>query len=227
MFLLVRASGMVIGKTFAGIIRYTSTQDTQRIFMVILSGSLVFVVLNFIRFQFFDGKYFLPFSIIGIEFLTTLFVMISVRIGVKWAYMELKSPTKTKENILIYGAGESGVITKRTIDRDSKSGIHVQAFIDDDASKSGKKLEGVSIFHTSKAEEILSSGKIDRIIISIQNLSSNKKKEFIQHALDYNIPILDVPPVKRWIKGELSIRQLREVKIEDLLGRPHINLDKE
>lgn len=225
-FLITRILSFIIGKTYAGIIRYTSTEDTQRIFLVVLAGSSLFVAFNFIRFYLFDGVYFIPFSIIAIDFLATLFVMIAVRIGVKVLYLELKSPTKTKENILIYGAGESGVITKRTIERDSRSGIHVQAFIDDDVNKSGKKVEGVNIFHTQKARELYSSGKIDKVIISIQNLPPDRKQAIINEALEFNIQTLDVPPVKRWIKGELTVRQLREVKIEDLLGRPSIDLEK-
>lgn len=225
-FLSTRILSFILGKTYAGIIRYTSTEDTQRIFLVVLAGSSLFVAFNFIRFYFFDEVYFIPFSIIVIDFLTTLFVMIAVRIGVKVLYLELKSPTKTKENILIYGAGESGVITKRTIERDSRSGIHVQAFIDDDINKAGKKVEGVNIFHTQKARELYSSGKIEKVIISIQNLPPERKQAIINEALEFNIQTLDVPPVKRWIKGELTVRQLREVKIEDLLGRPSIDLDK-
>ena len=176
-FLVTRILSFILGKTYAGIIRYTSTEDTQRIFFVVLTGSSLFVALNSLRFYLFDGIYFIPFSIIAIDFLTTLVVMIAARIGIKVLYLELKNPSKTKENILIYGAGESGVITKRTIERDSRSGIHVQAFIDDDISKAGKKVEGVNIFHTLKARELYSSGKIDKVIISIQNLSPARKQE--------------------------------------------------
>ncbi|MDP4953373.1 MAG: hypothetical protein NWQ53_06990, partial [Flavobacteriales bacterium] len=114
----------------------------------VLLGSLIFSVANGLRFFFFDEKYFVPFSIVFIDFLVTTFLMIGVRLGVKVLYTELKNPSKTKASVIIFGAGESGIITKRTIDRDSRSGFQVVAFVDDDERKAGKKLENVSIFHS-------------------------------------------------------------------------------
>jgi FlaA1/EpsC-like NDP-sugar epimerase len=224
-FLGVRAASFIIGKTYAGIIRYTSTQDAQRIFWVIAAGSVLFGIMNQVRFHFMDQVYFIPYSVIFIDFLFSLFAMIFSRIAVKVLYLELKSPVKSKINVVIFGAGESGLITKRAIDRDSKSGLNVQAFIDDDKRKSGKKIEGVSIYHSTKADELFNQGKIDRIIISPQQIDPTRKSAIINKALAYNIRVMDVPPVTRWINGELSVRQLRNIDIDDLLGRPAIRLD--
>lgn len=227
LFLAVRAISFIIGRTYAGIIRYTSTQDAQRIFWVIAAGSVLFVGLNQVRFHFFDHTFFIPNSVIFIDFLFSLFAMIFSRIAVKVLYLELKSPVRSKTNVVIFGAGESGLITKRAIDRDSKSGLNIQAFLDDDKRKSGKKIEGVSIYHTSKADELFNQGKIDRIIISPQQIEPERKAFIINKALSYNIRVMDVPPVTRWINGELSVRQLRNIDIDDLLGRPAIRLDLE
>ncbi|MDG1158191.1 MAG: hypothetical protein P8N19_01785, partial [Flavobacteriales bacterium] len=138
LFLLVRIALFYLGKTYAGIIRYTGTQDAQRITIYVLIGSLIFSAANGLRFFFYDEKYFVPFSIIFIDFLVTIFLMIGVRLGVKVLYSELKNPSKTKASVIIFGAGESGIITKRTIDRDSRSGFQVVAFVDDDERKAGK-----------------------------------------------------------------------------------------
>lgn len=226
LFLIVRLASFYFGKTYAGIIRYTGTQDAQRITVYLLLGSIIFCLLNAGRYFWYDERYFLPFSIIFIDFLMSTFLMIGVRLGVKVLYSELKNPSKSKVSVIIFGAGESGIITKRTIDRDSKSGFQVVAFVDDDERKAGKKLEGVNIFHSTKTEELFSSGKYEQLIISVQELSAERKKQLIDLALKHNVQVMNVPPVKRWIKGELSLRQLREVKIEDLLGRPRIELDK-
>ncbi|WP_306644180.1 polysaccharide biosynthesis protein [Sanyastnella coralliicola] len=224
-FLAVRALSFFLGKTYAGIIRYTSTQDAQRIFITILGGSLVFVIANQLRYSVFDGIYFIPNSVIAIDFLMTLFAMIASRILVKVVYLELKSPVRSKKNVVIYGAGEAGLITKQAIDRDLESGVNVIAFIDDEKNKSGKKIEGASIYHSSKAEEFFSQGKVDEMIISIQNLGPERKAMMIDLALAYDVKVLNVPPVRKWINGELSLRQLREIRIEDLLGRSAIKLD--
>ena len=226
-FIGVRVLSFVLGKTYAGIIRYTSTQDAQRIFITIAAGSLAFVLANQIKYRLVDQAYFIPNTIIIIDFLATLFIMIASRIAVKVAYLELKSPIRSKKNVVIYGAGEAGLITKQAIENDTQSGINVVAFIDDDKSKSGKKMEGANIYHFSKAEEYFSQGKIDELIISIQQISPERKALMIDLALKYGVKVMNVPPVRRWINGELSIRQLREINIEDLLGRNTIQLDNQ
>lgn len=224
-FLAVRAISFVVGRTYAGIIRYTSTQDTLRIFVVLSSGTAVFAVLNFIKFHFLDGTYFLPFSILIIEYLLSLFAMIVSRIAVKVLYIELKTPAKTRKRVLVFGAGEGGLITKRTIDRDSRSGMEVIAFLDDDKSKSGKKLEGADIYQSKKLNDLLSSEKVDEIILAVPNLPQSRKAEIIKLALEHNVKVSQLPPATQWIGGELSVRQIRDIRIEDLLGREPIQLD--
>jgi FlaA1/EpsC-like NDP-sugar epimerase len=224
-FFLIRAVSFFLGKTYAGIIRYTSTQDALRIFTVITLGSLAFVAANKIRFHFFDHQYFLPVSIIIIDYLLTLFFMIVSRIAVKVLYLELKTPAKVNRRVLIFGAGEGGYITKRTIDRDKSSGTEVVAFIDDDKSKSGKKMEGADIYHSDKMKEILSMQKIDEIILATPGLSATRKAQLIKDALESGVKVSQLPPATQWIGGELSVKQIRDIKIEDLLGRDTIKLD--
>jgi len=221
----VRILSFLLGQTYSGIIRYTSTQDTQRIFIWISAGTIVFSLLNLIRFHYFDGIYFIPYSIIIIEYLLTLFTMVVSRIAVKILYLELKTPDKARKRAVIYGAGESGMMTKRVIDRDSRSGMEVFAFIDDDERKSGKKLEGADIYHSNKTEELFASGKVDEVILAIPSLDKKSKTDFINKALSYKVKVSNIPPVKQWIGGELSVRQIRDIRIEDLLGRESIKLD--
>lgn len=225
LFLLVRAVSFFVGKTYSGIIRYTSTQDTRRIFLTVTAGTLVFIAANLVKYHFVDRAYFVPISILIIDYLLTLVAMITSRIAVKVLYHELKSPTRTRSSVVIYGAGEAGVIAKKAIDLDTRANVAVLAFLDDDKNKSGKKIDGASIYHTSMAEDFLSLGKVDQMIISAQNLPTEKRRDIVDLALKYGIKVMNVPPVHRWINGELSLRQIREVNIEDLLGRTAIKLD--
>lgn len=224
-FIGVRAVSFIIGRTYAGIIRYTSTQDTRRILFTLLLGSLVMLMANQFKFRFYDEAYFIPNSIIIVEFLVSLFVMVTSRIAVKVVYLEMKSPTRSRSNVVIYGAGEAGVIAKKAIELDTRAGAVVLAFIDDDKNKSGKKIDGASIYHVSMAEEFFAQGKVDQMIISAQSMSIERRTSMVDLALKYGVKVLNVPPVHRWINGELSLRQLREIRIEDLLGRNAIRLD--
>jgi len=190
--------------------------------MAVVSG--IFVVSNGISY-FTIGHYIVPFSIIIIEFLLSVFIMITGRLLVKVTYNELKNPSGDKSGVIIYGAGEAGLITKRTLDRDKGTRYKVVAFVDDSKNKAGKKLEGIPIFHSSRLEELQQNYEVKHLIIAIQNISSIRKQQIVDTCLKYNTRILNVPPVKSWINGELSFKQIRKLNIEDLLGRDPIQLD--
>ena len=223
----IRAISFYISKIYQGIVKYTSSKDSQRIFIVITLGSLIFVLINVISSNFINGKFPIPFSIIIIDYMATTFLMISLRVMFKALYFELTNPNKEKRSVIIFGAGESGIITKRTLDRDAGTKYKVLAFIDDDKKKQGKMLEGSSIFGLDKLNELLQNNNVAHLIISVQNLLPARKQQIVDICLNYTTKVLNVPPVTNWINGELSFKQIKKVQIEELLGRDPILLDKE
>lgn len=224
-YMMIRILSFVIGKTFSGIIRYTGTEDSMRVLKTVMVGSAVFALLNPIKFFFWDGAYFLPFSIIILDAIIASCLLIVFRLGVKMVYLEMKNPRSERKGVVIYGAGEAGVITKRTIDRDMSSRSRVVAFIDDDQQKQGKRLEGSPIYHTSAYAKLLDKHPESDLVVSVQNPDPNHRRQVIEIALHNKVHVLNVPPVNTWINGQLSFKQLKQVKIEDLLGRKIIKLD--
>ena len=226
-FVLIRALSFFISKTYIGIIRHTSTEDAKRILITISAGSLFFLLLSPLRYNFFDGLNFLPIAIIIIDFLTTVFLMIALRFAVKLLYIETRGKKKEKINVVIYGAGEAGIITKQALDQESDLKYNVVAFIDDDKGKAGKSIEGIKISATTKWKELLDKSAVDQLIISIQNPDIDNKRKIVDLCLEKGIEVYSVPPFKTWVGGELSSNQIRKVKIEELLGRKSIKLDQE
>ena len=222
----VRLISFLIARTYAGIVRYTNTRDAVKIFLVVTAGSVVFMLINLISFFFVTKTFILPASVIIIDYMFTVFVMNAFRILVKIAYQEIQNPTRGKSNVIIYGAGEAGIIAKRSLDRDAGMKYKVIAFIDDDLKKTGKMLEGISILGHDKLEKLLETKTIAHVIISIQNLNPIRKKDISELCLQYNTKVLVVPPVQHWINGELSFKQIKKININDLLGRDVIKLDE-
>ncbi len=223
----VRALSFLLARIPWAIVRYMSQRDAMRILITVVCGTAFFYLFNQITYRFVNGIYYIPHSIILIEFLTTTFGLVSSRLIYKALYTEIKNPSREKQNVIIYGAGESGLITKRTLDRDAGSNLRVKAFVDDDESKSGRKLEGITIYHTSKLADLLNKKDVEQVIISIQNIPARRKEEIVDVCLSYNTKVLNVPPVTNWINGELSARQFRKIQIEELLGREQIRLDED
>lgn len=222
--LSVRFVSFLLSKTYKGVVRYTSSKDATRIFAVVLSGSLFIYLTNVLHYFTVSRTYYIPNSVVIIDALVTLFIMISSRLGVKALYLETKNPANQRMNVIIYGAGEAGLITKRTLDRDAAIKYKVVAFADDDDKKKGRSLEGVFIHTSDKLTELIKEHHVEIVIISIQNLSSGKKNEITDICLSENVKVLNVPPAAKWINGELSFNQLKTIHIEDLLEREPIRL---
>jgi FlaA1/EpsC-like NDP-sugar epimerase len=223
----VRFISFFISKTYKGVVRYTSSRDTMRIFAVVIIGSIFIFALNLIGRSFVIGMYFIPTSVLIIDCLVTLFLMITSRLAVKAIYFESKNPAKEKMNVLIFGAGESGIITKRTLDRDAAIKYKVVGFVDDDKEKHGRSLEGIFVFAPEKLPDLIKENEVEVVIISIQQLSPAKKNDITDLCLANGVRVLNVPPPTRWINGELSFNQIRGINIEDLLERDPIKLDNE
>lgn len=221
----VRALSFAIGKIYAGVIRYTSASDAARILFVVLAGSIFFYAANWVSLFFINERFIIPTSVIFIDFFVLSITLTSVRLGAKTLYFWLTNKSKTKVNVIIFGAGESGIITKRTLDRDAGTRYSVLAFVDDDRKKINTRLEGVTIYHTSELPQLLKENRVARLILSPQKLPATRKSEIIEACLGYDIKILNVPPVSDWINGELSYRQMKGINIDDLLGREPINLN--
>ncbi len=222
--LSVRLLSFFISKTYKGVVRYTSSKDAVRIFLVVMFGSSVIFGLNLIAYRFVSDVYFIPNSVIIIDALCTLFVMISSRLAVKAIFFESKNPTREKISVLIYGAGEAGIITKRTLDRDAAIKYKVVGFVDDNEKKSGRSLEGVFIYPPNKLEDLIRENNLEIVVLSIQKISPSKKNAITDLCLSYNVKVLNVPPVTKWINGELSFNQIKSINIEDLLERDPIVL---
>ena len=223
--LFFRSITFLIFKTYAGIIRYSGAKDTERIFIVAITGSVVFITINAINYFFINGTFIIPFSIVVIDFLLTVFLMASFRLATKIVYQELYNPSKEKTDVIIYGAGQFGVITKRTLDRDAETKHKVLAFLDIIDSNIGKTLEGVTIYHADYLENLINRNTVEKLIIAKEDIGPVEKQNVIEKCLQYDIRVLSVPDINTWINGELSFNQIKEVKIEDLLERPPIVLD--
>jgi len=225
MVLSVRLLSFLISKTYTGIVRYTGTKDAGKIFVVILSGSVILGISNLFSLRI-NGSYLIPFSVIGIDFLANIFIMTFSRLMVKNLYMEYVGVSGEKENVLILGINDMALITKRTLINDTKSKYRIVAFIDYTGVHKGQKIDGISVYGLNMLEQLIKEHDISSIIFSEKNISSSIKEQVVENCLNKNIKILTLPDVTTWINGELSVKQIRKIKIDDLLERDPIRLDE-
>lgn len=215
-------------KIHKGIVRHTSLEDVKRIFFALLTYSLIISAAGIIRYNFFDERYILPTSIIIVEFLASLLFMIGLRFSFKMLFYEVHKPKDVeKKNILIYGAGVSGLITKRTIEKDPGINSKIIGFVDNNKKLDGNRLEGASIFYSGQLDQLIDKKEVTELIVAVQSPQSKNIAHIIEVCLEKNVEVKRIPSFKKWINGELSINQIRKINIDDLLGRAPINLEVE
>jgi len=225
LFLAVRLGWYLAFGIQRSMVRHTGTEDAKRVFIVVLGGSVTLLLLNAVRFYLVDGQFVLPTSVIIIDFLGTAMLLIASRIAFKLLHLRRQGKGKSALHVVLYGAGEAGLITKRTLEREGSAQYTVIAFVDDDPGKVGKRLEGVRIHATANLPALFAEHDVDQLIIAIQQPDAEHRRQVVDMAMRAKVDVRTVPPVRDWIDGQLSSGQLREVRIEDLLGRAPIQLE--
>lgn len=223
--LITGLASTAITKSYKGIVRYTGIDDGIRILytsflsLILSSGANLVFYYNF-------EKNLIPYSVLLIVFLSSFLFHFYYRLLVKSFFGFYLSESVKKINVAIFGAGRAGIVTKQIIDGDFDSQLKVAVFLEDDESKVGKEVGGIKI-HSARAgfEKIIKQFHIRELIISIEKLSLDRKNEMVDLCLRYGIKIRSIPPVGQWVRGELSLKQIKDVNIEDLLGRETIELD--
>ena len=221
---------ILITKSYAGLIRHTTLTDISLVFVSTTSSAFILIILSLILRSFNVTQLLvIPISVILIHYVLITVALFFMRVSVKMLFRFATSSIKhTNKLVLIYGAGDMGFIVKRVLLSDPRGGFKVFGFIDDSRRLQGKKINGIQVFNP----DILSLGfiskyKIETLIIAIRNLSPVKKSQIIQKAIDCNLEILETPAIEKWLNGELEVKQLQKVKLEDLLGREPIKLNME
>ena len=208
-------------KTYSGIVRYTGFQDAVRIAVSVFISSLLLFLVNGLSIKFVQDFGLTGSVLIMYTTFSFLFLM-SYRVAVKYLFSYAKNYKMTKKNVVIFGAGDTGVATQRVLENDGNSNINIIAFIDDDKKKSKKQLNGVPVIRYGQLANILTNQNIDELIIASFSLSTKRKNEVVDFCLDHDIKVLNVPPYNRWAEGKFTSRQLQTIKIEDLLERDPI-----
>ncbi|MCB0505773.1 MAG: polysaccharide biosynthesis protein [Cyclobacteriaceae bacterium] len=221
-FVLLTILVSLLTKSYSGIVRYTGFQDGLRIAYTVGIAAVIAAFFNFVYVSQ-NGYSALPYSINLISFFISVVFLLTYRLIVKFTFEFFKTGPKSLKRVLIFGAGQSGQLVNQLFlnDKDYK----VLGYIEDDLNKVGKVVNGLKIYSGSGILDLLRTIKVDELVISVQNLSISRKNELVDTALKSGVKVLHVPPVNKWIKGELSTRQIQKINIEDLLGREAINLN--
>lgn len=225
--LIALFSFLVVG-SYKGVVRHTGVRDVYNIFNAICLSSIlsIFLVLANREFQWADD-FTIPLGIIIYNSLLSFITLVTSRYVFKSLFHNYLNEHRfnSSKNVLIYGAGESGILTYGALTSHSKSNVKVIGYVDKDKKKIGKLINGVSVYAPEILTEdfILKKG-ISEVIFCIQSIDHRKLKKLVEGLVDFPVLVKIVPPVEDWINGELKASQIKKVQIEDLLNRAPIDI---
>jgi FlaA1/EpsC-like NDP-sugar epimerase len=209
--------------------RYASLADALDILKATLLASLV-VTLYLVFVYRLEG---IPRSVILLDWLFTLCALAGARFFrrvVRERYVEifpfLKGKSHDQINTLIIGAGETGQTIVREIRKNDQLKNRPVGFIDDDPKKDGGKFQGLPVLGTHK--DIAKACKrfhVAEIIIAIPSATAQQMRTIVDSCQSSGVAFKTLPGVSDLIDGKVSIQQIRDVDVQDLLGRRPIQLD--
>ncbi|MCK5098564.1 MAG: polysaccharide biosynthesis protein, partial [Desulfobacteraceae bacterium] len=226
---------------YRGMWRYTSLNDLTNIVKASIVSSFLLVGWVFFRTQFIN----IPRSVFLIDLSLTLIFIAGLRVITRISFERLHEHTSFKEffkyflqsfkkdatpakKLLIIGAGGCGEKILREIRDNSSMKFKVIGFLDDNSSKIGRKLHGVSVVDKiENLESIVQGCGVDQIIISIPSVDAVRMRYIVELCKKSGVEFKTVPGMGELINGKVTVNAIRKVEYRDLLGREPVNLDDE
>lgn len=214
------AFGLLMGRW-----RFVSTRDVHRLAAATVTGSLIFYVVT----RVIPLPILVPRSVILIEWVLTTYLTAGLWLGYRSIFERIRYRRSGinghAKRVLIVGAGEAGNQLAREMHR-IPTGYYPVGFIDDDPAKWGTSLQGVAVLGpTSELVSIAARERVQELIIALPSASPADLRRVVERCEATNLPFKVLPGIASVLAGEARVDQLREVRIEDLLGREPIRLE--
>jgi FlaA1/EpsC-like NDP-sugar epimerase len=225
---LVAAVRLLFARTFhlaTGRWRFVSTTDVLRLLLATTVGTLVLVGIRALLL----GVVMIPLSVLLIEWVLTTQLTAVAWIGYRTGFERLRRSRwengDPRKRVLIIGAGEAGNMLAREIHR-YPTGYEVAGFVDDEPTKWGDRIQGIEIIGgTMDLPAIAGSVGAEELILAVPSATPEALRRLVALCEAIALPFKVLPGIREVLDGEAGLSQLRELRIEDLLGREPIELE--
>lgn len=218
--IVIRGIAFMVFRLNEGLWRYISIWDLKKIVGGVLAGTMAFYCLVTWGLGF-TGY---PRSIYIIDSILLIGFLCGIRLAVR-LFRERKVLRKTKR-VLIIGAGDAGENIVREMQTHSTSSYTPIGFVDDDVAKLGKRIHGIKVLSTRQdLSRILHAHNPEEVLVALPGTNSAILREITAVLAPFNVRIKTLPNLGDILDGKVTINQIRDLAIEDLLQRPPVGLD--
>ena len=208
--------------------RFVGGRDYIRVAQAVVVASLVLVVAFAVIKPFVAP---LPRTVGVFDFLLTLMLIAGVRLSTRLLKErpERGSRIPRGRELLVVGAGQGGQMVVRELKLNPNLGETAIGFVDDNPGMRGMRIEGISVLGTTdEIESILDEAEPDGVVIAIPSAPGALRGKVVAACRERQIPVRTLPTVFELLRGGVQIsKQLREVKVEDVLGRDPVVVELE
>lgn len=212
-------------KLYKIILEYASYNELIKITQAVVLSLLIHFLGISILFERMPISYFV-FGFL-IQYTLTVGVRFANKMIIQSKYNMIDRNPEFKR-ALIVGAGSAGQTIKEDINKSNKKeniGIKVVGFIDDNPEKKGQYIDGTKIFGgRDLIKEIVKKEDIDLILVALPSAQENQKREILQICNETNCEIKVLPGIYQLVSGSVSMSGMKDVQIEDLLGRDPVKI---
>ncbi|GAF03283.1 polysaccharide biosynthesis protein [Saccharicrinis fermentans] len=212
-------------RSYRGVIRHSNYNEFKLLAVACFAAfsflMLTNTVLDLVNYHLFN----VPRLVLIFHFLMTAVISFAFRMVVKETYSSL-TKKNTYTNVFIYGAGEMGQITLEAIRSDKNNHYNVVAFIDDNSTKCNMNLHSIPVISWKKALHVGDDKNVGVVILAINHITVQRKHEIAESCLDKGWKLKVMPSVGNWVDGISNQNQIRDIRIEDILGREEIKLNQ-
>ncbi|MCK4257782.1 MAG: polysaccharide biosynthesis protein [Halanaerobiales bacterium] len=219
-----KIASFVFNNLYKKVWRYANLHELVSIFQGVTLGSVLFV-----GYVFFFGLSF-PRSIILMDWMFTIMLMGGSRFILRmWREsINLKVISSDPRKVLIIGAGDAGEMVLKEYMKHRELNTKIVGLIDDDPAKYNLEIHGVRVLGSRREiPYIIERFDVDEVIIAIPSASGKEIREIHQLCNNNDVTVRILPGVYEIITGGVSLNQIREVRVEDLLGREPVKIDME
>jgi len=216
-----QAIGFWIFGLYRGVWRFASLPDLTRIVKAIAMGSLITLLAIFLSTRLQN----IPRSVIPLYSMLLLLILGGSRFIYRWS-KDKRYFGSYGERVLIVGAGVAGESLVRDLLRDATRNYLPVAFVDDKHQKQGRELHGIRVVGTcDDIPQVVKRCGIDTILIALPSANASEMRRIASICESTQKPVRTLPGMNDLVSGLVSVKNLREISLEDLLGRDPVTLD--
>ncbi len=205
--------------------RYASIQEARR---VVVAGAAMGILMLIVGELFRNGVRPLPLSVIILGATLAPMGFGAIRFQSRIFTVKRRTGASDRSRVLVIGAGEAGAMILRDIQRNRTLDLDPVAVVDDDPRKVGRVLGGVPILGTRAAIPSLVAGLgVDQVLLAIPSAPADVIREVADHCQKAQVTLKVVPSVREIVGGRVTAGDIRELRLEDLLGRQQVETDLE